>query len=120
MSVQLPTLINAVAAVAGATSAIQTTPQSGQAEDIKNLDLFVNVTAATGGTTPTVVVEVQWSHDGVNFFSVDGTKDVTAGTAVGEKETKEFEVKAPYWQVVTTFTGAPTNMTYKVDARYTS
>lgn len=120
MSATIPLLMNVVAGTAGANSATVAVPASGQAEDTKNLDLFVNVTANTGGTTPTVVAEVQWSPDGTNFYSVDGTKDITAGTAVGEFETKEFEIKAAYFRVQTTFTGAPTNMTYTVGYRYTS
>lgn len=120
MSVTIPVLITATAAVAGATSSVVSVPNSGQTEDLKNVDVFVSVTAATGGTAPTVVAEVQWSPDGTTWYSKDVTKDVTDGTAVAAAEVLECEIKAPYFRVVTTFTGAPTNMTYTVAYRYTS
>jgi hypothetical protein len=120
MSVSIPLLLNVAAGTAGATSATVAVPVSGQSEDTKNLDITVSVTAATGGTAPTVIAEVQWSADGVTFASVDTTKDITAGQVVGGAAVKEFDVKAPYFRVVTTFGGSPTNMTYSVAYRYTS
>jgi exo-beta-1,3-glucanase (GH17 family) len=120
MSVTLAPLITAVTAVAGATSAAVAVPYSGQSEDTKNVDVFVNVTAAVGGTAPTVVAEVQWSTDGSTFYSKDGTKDITDGTLAAAAEVLECEIKAPYFRVVTTYTGAPTNMSYTVAYRYTS
>jgi hypothetical protein len=125
MSVAIPLLLNVTAGTTGATSAVQSVPSAAQGEDQKNLDIFLSVTAATGGTTPAVQAEVQWSMDGVTFFSADTTKDqfpdnTNTGLQVGAAAVKEFEVKAPYWRVVTTFSGAPTNMTYSVGYRYTA
>jgi hypothetical protein len=120
MSVTIPLLLNVAAGTSGATSATVAVPGSGQTVAAKNLDLTLAVTAATGGTTPGVQAEVQWSNDGTTFFSADTTKDQTAATVVGSAVVKEVDVKAPYFRVVTTFTGAPTNMTYSVGYRYTS
>ncbi len=120
MSVTIPLLLNVVAGTSGATSATVSVPASGQNEDTKNLDITLAVTAATAGTAPTVQAEVQWSNDGTTFFSADTTKDITAATAVGAAVVKECDVKGPYFRVVTTFGGAPTNMTYSVGYRYTS
>lgn len=112
-------LINAVAAVAGATSPVQPVPGL-----VKSLDVFLAVTAATGGTTPAVQCEIQWSYDGTTFFSANTTKDqfpdnTNTGHQVGQQSVKEFEIKGPYWRAVTTLSGAPTNITYRVDTRYT-
>lgn len=120
MSVAVPLLLNVSAGTTGATSSTITVPAGGQSEDTKNLDITLSVTAATGGTSPTVQAEVQWSNDGTTWFSADTTKDQTAATAVGAAVVKEVDVKAPFFRVVTTFGGAPTNMTYSVGYRYTS
>ena len=120
MSVAIPLLLNVSAGTSGATSSTVTVPAGGQSEGTKNLDITLAVTANTGGTTPSVQAEVQWSNDGATWFSADTTKDQTAAVAVGSAVVKEFEIKAPYFRVVTTFGGAPTNMTYSVGYRFTS
>lgn len=108
------------AAVAGASSSVMQVPSW----QPKSLDVTLQVTAATGGTTPAVQAEVKWSFDGATFVSADSTPDyfpdnTNTGLRVGASAVKEFEVKAPYWRIDTTFSGAPTNMTYRIDTRYT-
>lgn len=120
MSVSIPVLITGTAATTGATSTTVAVPESGQSTKYKGMDVYVNVTAATGGTAPTVIAEVQWSPDGTTWYSTDTTKDITAGQIVGGGAVKEVDVKGSYFRVVTTFGGAPTNMTYTVGYRFTS
>jgi hypothetical protein len=78
-----------VSAVAVDTSAARTTTGNGTTAtnfNHRGAHIFVNVTAASG-TTPTLVLRVQGSVDGTNFYDLDATNAVTAsltttGTAV--------------------------------------
>jgi hypothetical protein len=64
--------------------------------------------AVTAYTSGTITYEVQWSNDGVNFFSAD-PKDTFANiTAVNPGVIKVVQVKAPFYRVTWT-TGAYTH-----------
>jgi hypothetical protein len=66
------------------------------------------IPAVTAYTSGTITYEVQWSFDGVNFFSAD-PKDTFANiTAVNPGVVKVVAVKAPYYRVTWT-TGAYTH-----------
>ena len=76
-----------------------------------NLAVGVNVTAATG-TTPSLALSVEWSHDGVTFLTIDGAADTftaitTTGTAL-----KVFAVKAPFWRLSWAITGTTPSFTF--------
>jgi hypothetical protein len=84
----------------------------------KTLNVYINLTTLTAGTSPTVTASIQWSDDGSTWYDVDGATDsFTAISAVGSKM-KSVTIKAPYWRLVTGVTGAPTNATYGATARY--
>jgi hypothetical protein len=67
-------------AIAVDTSAARTVTGNGTTATNYNWSgayIFINITAASG-TTPTLVVRVQGSVDGTNFFDLDATNAVTA------------------------------------------
>jgi hypothetical protein len=100
----------------GGNSTAQTVPNANP--PFKTLNVYINLTTLTAGTSPTVTASIQWSDDGSTWYDVDGATDsFTAISAVGSKM-KSVTIKAPYWRLVTGVTGAPTNATYGATARY--
>ena len=77
------------------------------------VSLFVNVTAASG-TTPSLALSVQWSHDGVNFADVDGTADTFAAITAVKTTVKQFVVKGPFYRVTYAITGTTPSFTFSV------
>jgi len=77
------------------------------------LDLEINVTAVSG-TSPSMALEVQWSDDGTNFGSVDGTKDTFAAITASGTVVKQLQVKGLYAQIVWTLTGTTPSFTFSV------
>jgi hypothetical protein len=57
-----------------------------------NVAVTVNATAVTG-TTPSATFEVQWSHDGVNWASADGTADSFSAITGVKSLAKQVTVK---------------------------
>ena len=102
---------NAVASAARTTTGNSTALYLGQAN---TLSLLLDVTAASG-TTPNLVLSVEWSHDGSTFFSGDPVDVFTAVTAAAKK-VKSFTAKAPYFRVVWTITGTTPSFTFAVHA----
>jgi hypothetical protein len=77
------------------------------------LELELEVTVATG-TSPTLVLSVQWSVDGTNFGNNDASTDAFASvTAVGNV-TKSIPVRAPYMQLTWTIGGTTPSFTFSV------
>lgn len=76
------------------------------------LSLLVDVTAASG-TTPTLDLVVDWSHDGTNWFvaqPADSFTQITAAT----KAVKRFDVKAKFYRVRWTIAGTTPSFTFAV------
>lgn len=81
----------------------------------RNLSVLVNVTAQSG-TTPTLDFSVQWSADGTNFATPDGTADtITQFAAATGLKVKLFTVKGRFYRVVWTVAGTTPSFTFTVD-----
>lgn len=76
-----------------------------------NLSVLANVSAASG-TSPSMTLEIQWSMDGVNFFSVDTTKDAFAALTAAGGAVKTVPVKAPFFRVAWVITGTTPSFTF--------
>lgn len=74
------------------------------------LVVLLDVTAVSG-TSPSMTVSVQWSHDNVTWFDADPADQFTAITAVGKK-TKDFTVKGLYARLNYTITGTTPSFTF--------
>ena len=77
------------------------------------LAIVANVSAYTSGT---ITYEVQWSLDGVNFFSAD-PKDTFGNITAVKQVVKVVTAKAPYYRVTWT-TGAYTHGVSDVPVTY--
>ena len=77
-----------------------------------SLGLLVDVTAVSG-TTPSMTLTVEWSHDATAWAQGDPADTFTAITAASKK-VKAFTVKAPYYRVVWTITGTTPSFTFSV------
>lgn len=75
------------------------------------VSVFVNCTAASG-TSPSMTLSVQWSHDGVNFADADGTADTLAAITAAKTTVKQFTVKAPFYRVTYAITGTTPSFTF--------
>lgn len=99
-------------------SAARTTTTNSAAQATGNADnanILIDVTAVSG-TTPTLTVEVQWSHDGTTWFSGGAgvSADATASiTAVG-KLVRTFPVRAPFMRVQASIAGTTPSFTFAV------
>lgn len=88
-------------------------------EQGNTLHLLVDVTAASGGT-PSLALSVEWSSDGTNFATPDGTADTfTAITGVARK-VKSFARRAPFYRIVWAITGTTPSFTFSVDEYVTN
>lgn len=80
----------------------------------RNLNLLVDVTAASG-TSPSLTVSVEWSPDGgVTWYPAD-TPDAFAAITATKKAAKQFTVKAPDYRIVWTITGTTPSFTFAID-----
>lgn len=102
----------AVVTVSGNSAAAELAPIPDALSDVNpnNLSVLLNVTAATG-TTPSLTVEVQWSHDGTNFASAATPDTFTAVTAAGNVA-KSFQVKGRFARLAYTVTGTTPSFTF--------
>jgi hypothetical protein len=109
------------AALSLATARTTTTTSSAfgiRPERDSTMFLHVYVTAVSG-TSPSLTVSLEWSHDGVNFAPADGTADaMTAITAVGGL-VKGFTIKAPYFRIKETVSGTTPSLTRDINVTYT-
>lgn len=78
------------------------------------LDVFVDVTAASG-TTPSLTVNVEWSYDNATWFAADTADSFTAITAA-TKKVKEFAVKGNYARLNYTISGTTPSLTWAATA----
>jgi hypothetical protein len=99
-STWLDTIVPSTVVAAPGNTAALTAPYNAQ-----QFAVIVNVTAYTSGTA---TFEVQWSYDGVNFWSADQTgqssvaKETFVGLAAVGTAFKVVTVKAPYYRVTWT------------------
>lgn len=76
------------------------------------LSLMLDVTAVSG-TTPSLTLSVEWSHDGATWFTADPVDTFTAVTASGKK-VKLFQVKGTVARVTWTISGTTPSFTFSV------
>lgn len=67
------------------------------------------------GTTPSMTLSVEWSHDGTNFAVGDTADTFTALTAAANK-VKQFDVKGEWFRLVWTITGTTPSFTFSATA----
>jgi hypothetical protein len=79
------------------------------------LALLVNVTAASG-TTPSMTLTVQWSHDGTNFADNDTAADTFTAITTTKTTVKTFPIKAPFYRVAWAITGTTPSFTFTVSS----
>lgn len=72
--------------------------------------IAVDVTAVSG-TTPSMTLSVQWSHDGTTWIDADVADAFVAITAA-KKTVKDFVMKAPIWRLVWTISGTTPSFTF--------
>lgn len=102
--------------VTAVPSAARTTSGNGaavlSADTGDTLSLVLNITAASG-TTPTLVVSVEWSMDGSNWAPAETPDAFTQMTGTGLKA-KVFQVKAPNYRIVWVVGGTTPSFTFTV------
>ena len=76
------------------------------------LDVLVDCTAVSG-TSPTLDVTVEWSHDGTNFAAAD-TADAFTQITAAKKTVKRFDLKGPYHRFVWTIGGTTPSFTFSI------
>jgi len=78
------------------------------------LSIMVNVTAVSG-TTPSMLLTVEWTNDGINFAQGDPADTFTAITTAVNKVAR-FVQKGIGYRVVWTVTGTTPSLTFVVTA----
>lgn len=79
-----------------------------------NADLDIT---AQSGTTPTITVSVEWSHDGgTTWVTADPADAFTQVGAATARKMKSFVVKAPLARFVWTIAGTTPSYTFSIDA----
>jgi hypothetical protein len=99
-----------VASAARTTSSNSTALRVDSAAD--NINVAVFVTAASG--TPSMILSVEWSNDGINFAAVETPDAFTAITGTGNK-VKSFPVRGLFARIVWVITGGTPSLTFSVD-----
>jgi hypothetical protein len=117
-------VVTAVASAARTTSGngaaiLPYRPDSTSQDMGDQLCLLLAVTAS-GGTTPTLTVGIEWSHDGGVTWAPAETPDAfTQVTGTGNK-VKTFPVKGPTYRIVWTIGGTTPTFTFGVTAFITT
>lgn len=98
-------------------SAARTTTGTSTSVDVgdfaRALNLVANVTSATG-TTPTLDLTVEWSHDGGTTWAAGDPSDAfTQITAAGAK-VRQVVLKAPAYRLRWTIAGTTPSFTFAV------
>ena len=104
-------ILAAAAQAASGSSAASTI--SGAGGELGTLNVEVDLTAFTAGTTPTTTITVQWSHQGsawADAAPVDGFAAISAAKSV----VQQFKIKGTFVRVSWTSTGTPTSVTFGV------
>jgi hypothetical protein len=106
-------ILASAAQAASGSSTSSTISDSGGGFGFGTLSLEVDLTAFTGGTSPTVTIAVQWSHLGTSWASASPVDSFTAISAAGSV-VQQFKVKGTFARVTWTSTGTPTSITFGV------
>lgn len=94
-------------------SAARTATHQSTAFDVGNgehVSIMIDATAVSG-TTPSMTVNVEWSHDATNWFVADPADAFTAIT-VASKKVKQFAVKGLYARLNNTIAGTSPSFTF--------
>lgn len=79
----------------------------------QNVSLLVDVTAVSG-TSPTLDLSVEWSHDDGTTWAAGETADTFAQITATKTTVKSFTVKAPHYRIVWTVGGTTPSFTFSV------
>jgi hypothetical protein len=102
-----------------ASAARTTSGNSGAQVSEKGLSLhLLAAVTAVSGTTPSMTLSVEWSHDGTTFAASDPADVFTAVTAA-TNVVKAFANKAPFFRLVWTITGTTPSFTFSA-SRFTT
>lgn len=80
----------------------------------RNLNVVLDCTAASG-TSPTLDVEVQWSHDGTTWASAESADSFGQLTAAATK-VEQYAIKGTHYRVKWTIGGTSPSFTFSVSA----
>lgn len=80
----------------------------------RSLEVGLNVTAVSG-TSPTLAVEVQWSHDNVNFGSAETATSFASITAA-KVTNAQFTAAAPFYRLNCVIGGTTPSFTFTASA----
>jgi hypothetical protein len=104
-----------------ASAARTTTGNSGALsltdQTAEQIALLSNVTAASG--TPSMVLTVEWSHDGTNFAIAEPADTHGAAITGTGLRVKRYDVKGTFYRVVWTISGGTPSLTFTV-TQYTT
>lgn len=81
--------------------------------DVDAINLLVDVTAVSG-TTPTLDLTIEWSHNGTDFAVVDGTADTFTQVTAAAKRVKRFTLKGTDYRIVWTIAGTTPSFTFAI------
>lgn len=111
-------MAHADAVVAVASAARTTSGNSGPliiVDKGSQVSLLADVTAVSG-TTPSMTLSVEWSHDGTTFAAADPVDTHGAAITATAQRAKVYTVKGPYYRVVWAITGTTPSFTFSVRA----
>lgn len=80
------------------------------------VSVLLSVTAASG-TGPSLIVDLQWSHDNVTWYSVDPSDTFTAVTTTAAL-VRTFTVRAPNFRIRWVISGTTPSFTFAADTVY--
>lgn len=102
---------SAARTVTGTSAAISAAALGNEAG--AKLNLVVNVTAVSG-TTPTLDVTVEWSHDGGTTWATADPADSFTQVTTAVAKVKQFTVKTPTYRLRWTIAGTTPSFTFTV------
>lgn len=96
-------------------SAARTASGNGDAvaTNANQINLLVNVTAVAG-TTPTLDLKLQYSHDGGTSWADAEAADTFTQITAAKVVAKRFDVKGPHYRVVWTIGGTTPSFTFTI------
>lgn len=98
-------------------SAARTTTGTSAAIDVgdfaRALSLLANVTAASG-TTPTLDLSVEWSHDGGTTWAAGDPADAFTQSTAASAKIRQVALKAPTYRLRWTIAGTTPSFTFAV------
>lgn len=81
----------------------------------EKVNLLVDVTVVSG-TTPSLTLSVEWSHDGTTWFPAATPDTLGAAITAVTKRVHVLDIKAPFCRVVWAITGTTPSFTFAVHA----